>query len=201
VRAAEPAVAAAVEAEVIRPRQAGQRGTDVMLVDLRTGRHQVLASVGDIAFNRKEDLLAYTIDDAVKDSDGLLVFDTRSGRTVSLDNDAKQYNRLAWNEDGTAIGPERRRASREAGEDARARERAPRLPQRPRHRRGRRRSRHADYVRSGKTDTFPKGWVVSARAPLCQISRRWKFSVASIREARRSSKAMSLQRVWREEAQ
>jgi hypothetical protein len=82
VRAAEPAVAAAVEAEVIRPRQAGQRGTDVMLVDLRTGRHQVLASVGDIAFNRKEDLLAYTIDDAVKDSDGLLVFDTRSGRTV-----------------------------------------------------------------------------------------------------------------------
>ena len=82
---------------------AGPRGTDVILVDLRTGRHQLLGSIGDIAFNKKGDLLAYTVDAAVKDGNGLFVFDTRNGRITTLDNDAKNYGRLAWNDDGTAI--------------------------------------------------------------------------------------------------
>jgi dipeptidyl aminopeptidase/acylaminoacyl peptidase len=82
---------------------AGPRGTDVILVDLRTGRHQLLGSVGDIAFNRTGTLLAYTVDATVKDGNGLFVFDTRSGRTATLDNDTKQYARLVWNEEGTAI--------------------------------------------------------------------------------------------------
>ncbi len=34
------------------PLRRGPRGLDVVLVDLRTGRHQLLGSVGDIAFNR-----------------------------------------------------------------------------------------------------------------------------------------------------
>ena len=59
---------------------AGPRGIDVILLDLRTGRHQLLGSVGDIAFNRTGTLLAYTVDAAVKDGNGLFVFDTRSGR-------------------------------------------------------------------------------------------------------------------------
>src|SRR4029077_1744602 len=42
-------------------------------------------------------------DAAVKDGNGLFVFDTRSGRVTTLDNDAKIYSRLAWNDDGTAI--------------------------------------------------------------------------------------------------
>ena len=58
---------------------AGPRGTDVVLVDLRSGRHQLLGSVGDFAFNRKGDLLGYTVDAAVKDGNGLFVFDTRRG--------------------------------------------------------------------------------------------------------------------------
>jgi hypothetical protein len=82
---------------------AGPRGTDVILVDLRTGRHQLLGSVGDIAFNRTGTLLAYTVDATLKDGNGLFVFDTRSGRTATLDNDTKQYARLVWNEEGTAI--------------------------------------------------------------------------------------------------
>jgi dipeptidyl aminopeptidase/acylaminoacyl peptidase len=87
----------------IAPVGSGPRGTDVILLDLRTGRHQLLGSVGDIAFNRTGSLLAYTVDAAVKDGNGLFVFDTRSGRTVALDNDSKQYNRLTWNEDANAI--------------------------------------------------------------------------------------------------
>jgi dipeptidyl aminopeptidase/acylaminoacyl peptidase len=83
--------------------QTSQGGLDVILLDLGTGRHQLLGSVNDIAFNRTGELLAYTVESPVKDGNGLFVFDTRSGRIVPLDNDAKQYRRLTWNEDGNAI--------------------------------------------------------------------------------------------------
>jgi len=81
----------------------GPRGTDVILHDLTTGRDQLLGSVGDIAFNKTGDLLAYTVDAAVKDGNGLFVMDLPSGRLHVLDNDAKVYSRLAWSEDGKAL--------------------------------------------------------------------------------------------------
>ena len=79
------------------------RGVDVVVHDLTSGRDQLLGSVGDIAFNDAGDLLAYTVDAAVKDSNGLFVLDVVEGRMHALDNDAKSYNRLTWNEDGTAL--------------------------------------------------------------------------------------------------
>jgi dienelactone hydrolase len=141
----------------------GPRGTDVVLVDLRTGRHQLLGSVGDIAFNKKGDLLAYSVDAAPKDGNGVFVFDTRNGRVIALDNDAKSYNRLAWNEDGTAL------AVLKGTEVDKMRERNNVLvafpnvqsicdtPDTP-----------ASMVTldPAKADGFPKSWVVSDRAPL-----------------------------------
>jgi len=82
---------------------AGPRGVDVILHNLATGRDQLLGSVGDIAFNRPGDLLAYTVDATVKDSNGLFVFDTRNGRINTLDNDARIYSRLTWSDDGKAL--------------------------------------------------------------------------------------------------
>ncbi len=79
------------------------RGADVILHDLTSGRSQFLGSVGDIAFNRKGDLLAYTVDAAVRDGNGLFVLDMPSGRTEVLDNDARNYNRLTWNFEGTGL--------------------------------------------------------------------------------------------------
>jgi len=81
----------------------GPRGTDVILHNLTTGRDQLLGSVGDVAFNKTGDLLAYTVDAAVKDGNGLFVMDLQSGRIQALDNDAKNYNRLTWSEDGKAL--------------------------------------------------------------------------------------------------
>jgi dipeptidyl aminopeptidase/acylaminoacyl peptidase len=81
----------------------GARGRDAVLLDLRTGRFQLLGSVADYAFNRSGELLAYTVDAAMKDGNGLFVFDARNGRVTPLDNDAKNYNRLAWNDEGTAL--------------------------------------------------------------------------------------------------
>ncbi len=85
------------------PAPTGPRGQDAVLLDLKTGRFQLLGSVADYAFNRSGALLAYTVDAAVKDGNGLFVFDARNGRVTPLDNDAKNYNRLAWNDEGTAL--------------------------------------------------------------------------------------------------
>jgi hypothetical protein len=145
----------------------GPRGLDVILLDLRIGRHQLLGSVGDIAFNRQGDLLAYTVDGQLKDANGLIVFDTRSGRTVPLDNDARQYNRLSWNEDGTAIGVlkglevEKMRERDNvlmAFTDVRAAVAAQTTDGDT--------SASCVVLDPAKADGFPKGWVVSDRAAL-----------------------------------
>ncbi|HEY6213488.1 MAG TPA: prolyl oligopeptidase family serine peptidase, partial [Vicinamibacterales bacterium] len=69
----------------------------------RTKAQQLLGSVGDVAFNKKGDLLAYVVDAAIKDANGLFVYDVRRGQIKALDNDGKIYNRLAWSEDGAAL--------------------------------------------------------------------------------------------------
>jgi dipeptidyl aminopeptidase/acylaminoacyl peptidase len=79
------------------------RGADAVLHDLGTGRSLFLGSVGDIAFNRQGDLLGYAVDAAVRDGNGLFVVDLRDGRTHVLDNDARRYARLAWSDDGNGL--------------------------------------------------------------------------------------------------
>jgi dipeptidyl aminopeptidase/acylaminoacyl peptidase len=82
---------------------AGPRGVDVILLNLATGRYQVLGSVGDIAFNKAGELLAYTVDANLRVGNGLFVLDLRNGQQIALDNDAKLYNRLTWSEDGASL--------------------------------------------------------------------------------------------------
>src|SRR5207248_2238362 len=79
------------------------RGTDAILHDLASRRSQFLGSVGDASFDRKGAFLAYTVDAAVRDGNGLFVIDLATGRTNVIDNDAKAYNRMTWNDDGTGI--------------------------------------------------------------------------------------------------
>ena len=141
---------------------AGPRGLDVVLLDLRTGRHQLLGSVGDIAFNRTGSLLAYTVDAAVKDGNGLFVFDARTGRITPLDNDGKSYNRLAWNEDGTALAVLKGSDVEKMREKDNVLVAFPNVPE------------CLDgegavttvILDPAKADGFPKGWIVSDRAPL-----------------------------------
>src|SRR5688500_13628126 len=81
----------------------GPRGLDVILRDLRTARHQLLVGVGESPIYGTGELLAYTVDANPKDGNGGFVFETRSGRITALDNDAKIYARLQWNEDGNGL--------------------------------------------------------------------------------------------------
>ena len=137
------------------------RGVDVIVHDLTTGLDLLLGSVGDISFNKEGDLLAYTVD-ASKDSNGLFVLDLGSGRIHPLDNDAKSYNRLTWDEDGTALAV----LKGVEVEDMRERDNvlvvfpnvgtALATDGRP----------SSVVLDPSATENFPEGWVVSDRAAL-----------------------------------
>ncbi|HEX6974347.1 MAG TPA: prolyl oligopeptidase family serine peptidase, partial [Vicinamibacterales bacterium] len=141
----------------------GPRGLDVILLDLRTMRHQLLGSVADIAFNRTGTLLGYTVDATIKDSNGLFVFDTESGRITPLDNDAKNYNRLAWSDSGTAV------AVLKGADVEKMREKNNVLlafSDVPSALKSGSAAAAPVVLDPAKTDNFPKGWVVSDRAPM-----------------------------------
>ena len=82
---------------------AGARGSDMLLHDLVTNRTQFLGSVGESAFNRTGELMAYTVDAAVRDGNGLFLLSLKTGRTDVLDNDSLRYARILWNDRGTGI--------------------------------------------------------------------------------------------------
>jgi dipeptidyl aminopeptidase/acylaminoacyl peptidase len=79
------------------------RASDALLITLGTARTHFLGSVGNAEFNRLGTMLAYTVEAAVKDGNGLFVHELASGRTASLDADARTYNRLTWHDAGNAV--------------------------------------------------------------------------------------------------
>ncbi|MFI5178618.1 MAG: hypothetical protein ACHQO8_08645, partial [Vicinamibacterales bacterium] len=177
----------------------GPRGVDVILSNLTTGRDQLLGSVGDASFNKTGDLLAYTVDATTKDANGLFVLDLRNGRINALDNDAKVYNRLTWNDTGTAL------AVLKGVDVDKSRERDNVLiafsnvqaalgdAQEP----------PPVVLDPAKADGFPKGWVVSDRATLewSDDTRRVFFGMkeqvpAPAASARRSADEVADVDVW-----
>jgi len=140
---------------------AGPRGVEVTLYNLATGRAQTLASVADSAFNRDGDLMAYTVDSAAKDSNGLFVFDLKSGKVNPIENDAKLYNRLTWSEDGAAI------AVLKGLDVDKMRERDNQLIVYPNVQAAMGDAAPAAVrLDPAKAEGFPKNWVVSDRAAL-----------------------------------
>ncbi|MDB4913359.1 MAG: prolyl oligopeptidase family protein, partial [Gemmatimonadetes bacterium] len=172
----------------------GPRGADVVLHDLATGRSQLLGSVGDIAFNKKGDLLAYTVDAALRDGNGLFLVDVASGRTDVLDNDARVYNRMAWNEDGSGV------AVLKGREADRMRERDNLVLVIPDVRKA-----TVSRFDPARAANFPRGWVVSDRAPITwsDDSKRVFFGAMQQKVApdtstrRRSADSVADVDVWR----
>ena len=78
-------------------------GNDALLQDLVTGHSLFLGSVGDAAFNRTGDLLAYTVEAAIRDGNGLFAIDLKTGTTHVLDNDARIYSHPTFTDDGNGI--------------------------------------------------------------------------------------------------
>ncbi len=135
-------------------------GSDAILVDLTTGRSQLLGSVGDAAFNRPGTLLAYTVNADAKDANGLFVVDLDKGVTQALDNDALLYARLAWNEAGTGVAVLK-------GDDVATKlHRDNILLVFPDVRAAMARPALAPATLRTTAAGFPEGWVISDRAPL-----------------------------------
>lgn len=133
------------------------RATDALLHSLATSQSQFIGSVGNAEFNRTGSMLAYTVEATVKDGNGLFVVDLPAGRTVTLDNDAMTYNRVAWNDGGNAV------AVLKGKEVTRMREKDNSLVV----------FSNVGAPTQSKTSfdpssaaSFPKGWVVSDRANL-----------------------------------
>jgi dipeptidyl aminopeptidase/acylaminoacyl peptidase len=73
------------------------------VVDLATGKSLFLGSVGEVAFSRQGDKLAYTVEATPNDANGVFVLELATGRTIALDGDARSYSRLVWNDPGTGL--------------------------------------------------------------------------------------------------
>ncbi|MDQ6611845.1 MAG: prolyl oligopeptidase family serine peptidase, partial [Gemmatimonadota bacterium] len=134
---------------------------DALLLDLATSRAQFLGSVGEISFNKKGDLLAYTVDATARDGNGLFLLDMQNGRTEVLDNDARTYNHLTWTEDGTGVAVLKARDVEKMREHDNVLLAFPNV-------RGSLSNVEAGPARldANVTQGFPKGFVISDRASL-----------------------------------
>ena len=79
------------------------RGLDAIVHDLTTGRSLFLGSVSEVGFNKSGELLAYTVDAAVRDVNGVYLATLATGRLEPLDTDTLRYARLTWNDAGTGL--------------------------------------------------------------------------------------------------
>jgi dipeptidyl aminopeptidase/acylaminoacyl peptidase len=79
------------------------QGSDLILRNLVEGYDELLGSVDEHGFNKAGTLLAYTVDAADRDGNGLYLADLRAGTRRALDNAKERYARLTWSEDGRAL--------------------------------------------------------------------------------------------------
>ncbi|MEO6819638.1 MAG: hypothetical protein ABI204_07920, partial [Ginsengibacter sp.] len=81
----------------------GNSGTDLLLYELGTGQKLSLAKLGEYAFNKKGNILAYTVagdNDAEK---GLFTMNMADKKIRVIENDTATYKSLKWTEDKDAL--------------------------------------------------------------------------------------------------
>jgi len=83
--------------------QAEHQGADLIIRDLGSGAERLVGGVSGFAFDRSGTMLAYAVDAAHQDGNGVYLVRLGTGATQVLDNDGMTYSRLTWNEAGTAL--------------------------------------------------------------------------------------------------
>lgn len=78
-------------------------GTDLILRNLQGGNEELIGSVSSFSFNKSGEILAYTVDTADKDGNGLYIIYLETGKRRPLDNGKAEYAQMTWDEEGTAI--------------------------------------------------------------------------------------------------
>ena len=79
------------------------QGSDLILRNLILGYDELLGSVDEHGFNKAGTHLAYTVDAADRDGNGLYLADLGAGTRRALDNAKERYARLTWSEEGDAL--------------------------------------------------------------------------------------------------
>lgn len=79
------------------------KGSDLLLVNLATGKRQNIGNVQEFAFNKGGEYLAYTVDAANKSGNGIYLFHVPTGNTKLVDSDTATYRSLNWTEKGDAL--------------------------------------------------------------------------------------------------
>ena len=78
-------------------------GSDLILRYLDRGQNLLLGSVSQHAFDKEGHFLAYTVDTADGDGNGLYLVDLSTGALRALAAEEGEYSRLTWDEKGTAV--------------------------------------------------------------------------------------------------
>jgi dipeptidyl aminopeptidase/acylaminoacyl peptidase len=79
------------------------QGSDMILRNLAEGYDELLGSVDEHGFNKTGAFLAYTVDAADRDGNGIYVADLGAGTRRALDNAKERFARLTWSEEGDAL--------------------------------------------------------------------------------------------------
>lgn len=82
---------------------AAPRGADLIVRYLQAGYEELLGSVDEYAFNEAGTHLAYTVDAADNNGNGVYLIDLRNGARRGLDNARAEYAGLTWDEAGTSL--------------------------------------------------------------------------------------------------
>ena len=84
-------------------KEAKHNGTDMIIRWLDRGMDELVGSVGEYSLNKPGTMLAYAIDAADMNGNGVAVLDLASGVRKILDSDKALYEKLAWDEEGAAL--------------------------------------------------------------------------------------------------
>ena len=79
------------------------KNSDLLLIELKTGKIQTIGDVGEFAFNKPGTFLAYTTETAGKTGNGLYLLSVATRQTTILDNDKMNYKSLRWKDEGDAF--------------------------------------------------------------------------------------------------
>jgi dienelactone hydrolase len=79
------------------------RGTDLLLHELSSGKTQNIGNVADMAFDKKGNWLALTIDAVGQSGNGVLLRNMTTGVILTMDSDKARYQSIAWTEAGDGL--------------------------------------------------------------------------------------------------
>jgi len=82
------------------PKPDDAQNSELLLVELKTGKIQDIGDVGEFAFNKPGTYLAYTTETPGKTGNGLYLLTVATRQTMVLDNDKMNYKSLHWKDEG-----------------------------------------------------------------------------------------------------